>query len=112
MTRTKKVREKKYPKPFTVRATMDEHERLMKRAKSAQLSLSRFLVECGLSNEAPSWEASQHERTLVQIVRAGNNLNQIAKRLNSQRGIIEYSNLEQTLSAIIVALKEIQEYKR
>ena len=38
MTRTKKARDKKYPKPFTVRATKDEHERLMNRAREAQLS--------------------------------------------------------------------------
>jgi Mobilization protein NikA len=113
MTKTKKVRQKKYPKPFTVRATSDEHERLMTRAKEAHLSLSRFLVECGLSKDAPTWEDKQrHERTIVQLLRAGNNLNQIAKQLNSQRGVLDYANLERTLGRVETTLQEIEELKR
>ena len=61
MTRTRKTREKVYPNRFTVRATKDERHRLMKRAKEAHLSLSRFLVECGLSKDAPSWEDKQRQ---------------------------------------------------
>ena len=75
----KKVRQKKYPKMFTKRATEGEHERLVSRAKEAQLSLSRFLVECGLSQDAPTWEdRQQRERAIIQLIRAGDNLNQIA----------------------------------
>lgn len=113
MTKPKKVRRKKYDKPFTVRATADEHKGLMNRAQESRLSLSRYLIECGLNKVAPTWEdAQRHERTIVQIARAGNNLNQIAKKLNAQRGVIDYSSLEQTLKAITVALREIQEFKR
>ena len=90
MTRTRKTREKKYPNRFTVRATKDERDRLMKRANEVHLSLSRFLIECGLTKDAPTWEDKQrHERTIVQLVRAGNNLNQIAKQLNAQRGVLD-----------------------
>ena len=113
MTRTKKARDKKYPKPFTVRATKDEHERLMNRAREAQLSLSRFLVECGLSKDAPSWDDKQrHERAIVQLVRTGNNLNQIAKQLNAQTGVLDYANLELTLKSVERALQQIEEFKR
>jgi uncharacterized protein (DUF1778 family) len=110
---TKKIRRKKYPIKFTLRATEDEHELLVNRAKEAQLSLSRFLIECGFSKDAPTWEDKQrHERAIVQLVRAGNNLNQIAKQLNAQRGVLDYANLEQTLRRVETALQEIEEFKR
>ena len=113
MTKTERIRKKKYPKRFTIRATDDERGRLMKRAKEAHLSLSRFLIECGLSKDAPTWDEKQrHERTIVQLVRAGNNLNQIAKQLNAQRGVLDYANLERTLGRVEMALQEIEELKR
>jgi hypothetical protein len=109
MKGTKRVREKKYPKMFTLRATKSEHERLVNRAREAQLSLSRFLVECGLSKDAPSWEdRQQRERAIIQLIRAGNNLNQIAKQLNAQRGTIDYANLEQTLKTLRGMLLQIE----
>jgi hypothetical protein len=109
MKGTKKVRQKKYPKMFTMRATKGEHERLVNRAKEAQLSLSRFLVECGLSKDAPTWEdRQQRERAIIQLIRTGNNLNQIAKQLNAQRGIIDYTNLEHNLKTLRAMLQQIE----
>jgi hypothetical protein len=108
MKRTKKQRQKKYPKMFTMRTTKNEHERLVSRAKEAQLSLSRFLVECGLSEDAPTWEdRQQRERAIIQLIRTGNNLNQIAKQLNAQRGTIDYANLEQTIKTLRAMLRQI-----
>ena len=75
----KKVSRKICPKRFTMRATKSEHDWLVSRAKVAQLSLSRFLVECGLSRDAPTWEdRHQRKRAMIQLIRTGNNLNQIA----------------------------------
>ena len=109
MTKGRRLREKKYPKAFTLRATHNEHDRLLSRAREAKLSLSRFLIECGLCNEAPTWEdRQQRERTIIQLIRAGNNLNQIAGQLNSQRGTINYSNLEQTLKTLKAVLQDIE----
>jgi hypothetical protein len=108
MKRTKRLRQKKYPKMFTLRATKSEHERLVSRAKESQLSLSRFLVECGLSKDAPTWEdRQQRERAIIQLIRTGNNLNQIAKQLNAQRGTIDYANLEQTIKMLKAMLQQI-----
>ena len=91
-----------------MRATKSEHERLVSRAKEAQLSLSRFLVECGLSKDAPTWEdRQQRERAIIQLIRTGNNLNQIAKQLNAQRGTIDYANLEQTIKTLKAMLQQI-----
>ena len=109
MKRTKKGRQKKYPKMFTIRATKSEHELLISRAKEAQLSLSRFLVECGSSKDAPTWEdRQQRERAIIQLIRTGNNLNQIAKQLNAQRGTIDYANLEQTIKTLRAMLQQIE----
>ena len=109
MTKGRRIREKKYPKAFTLRATHNEHDRLLIRAREAKLSLSRFLIECGLGKEAPTWEdRQQRERAIIQLIRAGNNLNQIAKQLNAQRGAIDYSNLEETLSALRAMLQQIE----
>ena len=109
MTTGRRIREKKYPKAFTLRATHNEHDRLLIRAREAKLSLSRFLIECGLGKEAPTWEdRQQRERAIIQLIRAGNNLNQIAKQLNSQRGTIDYSNLEQTLKTLKAMLQHIE----
>jgi hypothetical protein len=104
----KKVRQKKYPIMFTLRATKGEHERLVTRAKEAQLSLSRFLIECGLTKDAPTWEdRQQRERAIIQLIRTGNNLNQIAKQLNAQRGTVDYANLEQTMKTLRAMLQQI-----
>lgn len=109
MTKTRRVREKKYPKAFTLRATHNEHDRLLSRAREAKLSLSRFLIEGGLGKEAPTWEdRQQREGVIIQPIRAGNNLNQIAKQLNSQRGSIDYSTLEQTLKTLKTMLQQIE----
>jgi len=63
----------------------------------------------GLCNEAPTWEdRQQRERAIIQLIRAGNNLNQIARQLNSQRGTISYSNLEQTLKTLKAVLQDIE----
>lgn len=109
MRKRRRVREKKYPKAFTLRATHSEHDRLLSRAKEAKLSLSRFLIECGLGKEAPTWEdRQQRERAIIQLIRAGNNLNQISKQLNSLRGTIDYTNLEQTLRTLKAMLQLIE----
>jgi DNA-binding NarL/FixJ family response regulator len=108
MTKTRRER-KSIQKPLPLRATHNEHDRLLSRAREAKLSLSRFLIECGLGKEAPTWEdRQQRERVIIQLIRAGNNLNQIAKQLNSQRGSIDYSNLEQTVKTLKTMLQQIE----
>jgi hypothetical protein len=49
------------------------------------------------------------ERAVMQLIRVGNNLNQIAKQLNSQRGTLSSSNLESTRVALNTMLKRIEE---
>jgi hypothetical protein len=90
--------------------TNDEHLRLTALAKKADLSFSRFLVESALTGEAPTSEdRRQRERAILQLARAGNNLNQVARQLNAQRGAISSGDIEKTLNEVKVAGERIGE---
>jgi hypothetical protein len=102
-------RPKQYPKGALVRLTNDEHRRLTELAKESGLSLSRFLVEAGLTGKSPTHEdRSQRERAILQLARVGNNLNQIARQLNAQRGTLSTVEIEETLEAVRSALERIE----
>jgi len=100
------ARAKQYPKKILARATADEHQRVVTRAKAADLSVSRFLIECALTVEvASSEDRSQRERALREIRRVGNNLNQVAHQLNLESGTVDHADVERTL----IALRELLE---
>ena len=102
-------RQKQYPKGALVRLTNDEHMRLTALAKKAGLSFSRFLVESGLTGQAPTNEDRiQRERTILQLARVGNNLNQIARQLNAQRGALSSRDIEKTFEQVKAALERIE----
>jgi hypothetical protein len=91
-------RRKQYPKTALIRLTNDEHCRLTKEAKTLKLSLSRFLVHAGLTGiNLTNEDRERHERAIVEAKRVGNNLNQIARQLNSQTGVINLGRVEQVL---------------
>ena len=95
------ARDKKYPKKILARATVDEHQRVVTRAKAAVLSVSRFLIECALTVEVANGEdRSQRERALREIRRVGNNLNQVAHQLNIQTGTVDHAEVHRTLIAV------------
>ena len=101
------ARAKKYGLRPSVRATDDELCELRKRAKSAKLSLSRYLVECGLRSGNPPdpRERELRERALFEVRKAGVNLNQVARCLNQQAGIVSREQVELAISATMEALK-------
>lgn len=106
-------RRKKYPKSALVRLTADEHALLVARAKKARLSLSRFLVQAGLTGKAPTHEdREQHERAIIEVKRLGNNLNQIARQLNAHRGTIHLGRLEQVLVEAKTAVDAVRGLRR
>src|SRR5215467_6811311 len=103
-------RHKQYPKGALVRLTNDEHYRLIELAKKAGLSLSRFLVESGLTGKIPTpADRIVRERATLQLIRVGNNLNQIAKQLNAQRGGFSSGNVVETLAALKATLKMMED---
>jgi DNA-binding NarL/FixJ family response regulator len=102
-------RQKQYPKRALIRLTNDEHLRLTQLAMKADLSFSRFLVESGMAGKAPTYEdRSQRERAIMQLARVGNNLNQIARQLNAQRGTLSLDDIDDALNQVEDALKRIE----
>src|SRR4030095_182117 len=102
-------RRKQYPRGALVRLTDEEHGRLTELARISGLSLSRFLVESGLTGKAPTHEdRSQRERAILQLARGGNNLNQSARQLNAQRRTLSTVDIDETLVAIRSALERIE----
>ena len=102
-------REKQYPKGALVRLTDDEHYRLTELAGKAGLSLSRFLAESGLTGRAPtSADRIVRERAILQLIRVGNNLNQIARQLNAQRGGLGSAKVVDTLAALKATLERME----
>jgi hypothetical protein len=100
------VRAKQYPKKILARATVDEHQRVATRAKAAGLSVSRFLIEGGLTVDvATSEDRRQRERALREIRRVGNNLNQIAHQLNMQTGTVDHAEVQRALIAVSEVLE-------
>ena len=99
---------KLYPKSTRVRLTDDEHMRISDRAKLAGQSISRYLIENALREKAMTFDEKEHAEAIAfqrdwainEVARVGNNLNQIARQLNSQRGSI-------TSDAILTALIEV-----
>lgn len=102
-------RRKQYPRTSLVRLTNEEHSRLTELAKKSGLSFSRFLVESGLTGKASTHEdRSQRERAILQLARVGNNLNQIARQLNAQRGTLSTIDVEETFETVRNALEGIE----
>ena len=85
-----------------VRLTDHEYRQLTDRAKQSGVSPSRLLVESTLRQSVTNEEKQragrlieQRDWAITQVVRVGNNLNQIARQLNSQRGTISARRIEQ-----------------
>jgi hypothetical protein len=109
-------RRKKYPKLMRVRLTIDEHQQLSHQAKDAGMSLSRYIIENALtSNGSPKQDKTlvlaslmQREWAIYEVARIGNNLNQIARQLNSQRGSMSTDRIEQALTALAEKLNDLR----
>ena len=97
----------RYRCKFTIRLTPAEKRQLGARAADAGLSLSRYLVEAGLADRAPSPEDRAHrERALFHVRKVGVNLNQIARRLNAREDVPPTA-LDEALGAVAQALRQI-----
>jgi hypothetical protein len=110
-------RQKRYQKAALIRLTDDEYRQLTERAKQSGVSLSRLLVESTLADIGVTSEQKecterlleQRDWAITQVVRVGNNLNQIARQLNSQSGTISARRIENVLVATYEALCELRQ---
>lgn len=94
---------------LTIRATRSEWERLSERAQAAQLSVSRYLIETGLTSANPPTPEgrAERERLLFQLRKVGVNLNQLARRANS--GLpVPMDRLERTLNVAQTLMTQLQ----
>ncbi len=93
---------------FTIRASEEERRQLRERARTAGLSLSRYVVEAGLAEErVPSpEERRQRELALFHARKVGVNLNQIARRLNGEI-VVPPERIEAALMATAQALARL-----
>ena len=66
---------------LTIRLTKAEKERIERNAKRAKLSLTDYIVS--LSLETPIHVAEDVKPLLIELKRIGNNLNQIAAKINT-----------------------------
>lgn len=107
---------KLYPKSTRVRLTDDEHRRISDRARQAGLSISRYLIENALREKAITSDEKEHAETIMfqrdwainEVARVGNNINQIARQLNSQRGSISSETIRAALVEVASVLNELR----
>lgn len=87
---------KRYKKSVLIRATEQEVIDLRNIAKEKKLSLSRYLVECGLAKDKilSKEEREREEKAIYHVRKVGVNLNQIAYALNRQESVAEQKILE------------------
>jgi hypothetical protein len=105
-----------YPKSTRVRLTDEEHRRIGCRAQKAGLSISRYLIANALREEAMTLDEKEHAEAVIfqrdwainEVARVGNNLNQIARQLNSQRGSITSETIRATLVEVASVLNELR----
>jgi hypothetical protein len=78
---------RKFISKILLRVTPAEHLALKKRAADYDLSLSRFAVQSALRDHPPPsrMEREQKIQMLFELRKLGNNINQIARAVNSAR---------------------------
>ena len=72
---------RKRNKTLTVRLTEKEYTQIRRNAKKAQKSITDYIV--ALSNEIPITVSEDVKPLIAEMKRIGNNLNQIATKINS-----------------------------
>src|SRR5262245_9145781 len=108
------TRPKLYPKSTRVRLTEEEHSHISESANRAGLSISRYLIESALKEVMTPEDKEYREHKFFQldwaineVARVGNNVNQIARQLNSQRGSINSESIRTALVAVTEALHDL-----
>jgi len=67
---------------ISIRLTPAEKKEITNKAKQAQMTLTDYLIECSRNTEIKVTDLSD---VLVELKRIGNNINQIARKVNSKR---------------------------
>ena len=67
---------------ISIRLTTEEKKEIVAKAKQAQMTLTDYIIECSREKKITVTDLSE---VLVELKRIGNNLNQIARKINSKR---------------------------
>ena len=67
---------------LSIRLTPAEKKEITAKAKQAQMTLTDYLIECSRNTDITVTDLSE---VLVELKRIGNNINQIARKVNSKR---------------------------
>ena len=67
---------------ISIRLTTEEKKEIVDKAKQAQMTLTDYLIECSCNTNITVTDLSE---VLVELKRIGNNINQIARKVNSKR---------------------------
>ena len=67
---------------ISIRLTTEEKEEIITKAKQAQMTLTDYLIACSRNTNITVTDLSE---VLVELKRIGNNINQIARKINSKR---------------------------
>lgn len=105
MARPKKDEAEKKSYRINISCTKEQKALIIQKAKIANLTLSPFILKCGLNQEIKARMNSFDKETLLIVSGIGNNLNQLAKVFNSagydseniRQVIKEVENLKQSL---------------
>ena len=67
---------------ISIRLTTEEKKEIVSKAKQAQMTLTDYIIECSRDKKITVTDLSE---VLVDLKRIGNNINQIARKINSKR---------------------------
>ena len=77
-----RLRQAERPAVRSIRLTAEEKKEIVAKAEQAQMTLTDYLIECSRDTDITVTDLSE---VLVELKRVGNNLNQIARKINSKR---------------------------
>lgn len=78
----KHLANRKRNQTISIRLTTEEKKEIVAKAKQAQMTLTDYLIACSRNTDITVTDLS---KVLVELKRVGNNLNQIARKINSKR---------------------------
>lgn len=82
-----------------VRATDEEYNKIMEKVSASKMSINRFFINASLKKEIIIYDLTSIFELSAQISKIGNNINQIAKKLN-QGGRMSSSELSYLYSSM------------
>jgi len=100
---------RKRNKQIIVRTMEEEYKKIMEKVKTSNMTMNRFFINAALKKEIIIYDFSSLFELSAQISKIGNNINQIAKKLN-QGGLTnknEMDFLKDSLTNINIVMMQI-----